>query len=73
MQTGRRAEMTKPTVAFGHSATKPKSNGVKIVLVQEPIRKRSLGILKRIIEECGMTSMHTAHANLRTRIGAAAL
>ena len=72
MQTARRAEMTKLTVTFRDLATKSKGNGVKRSLVQEPIRKRSLGILKRITEECGVTSIHTAHANLRIRTDVAA-
>jgi len=72
MQTERRANMTKLTVAFRDLATKPKGNGVKRILVQDPIRKRSLGILKRIIEECDVTSIHTAHAQLIIRIAGAA-
>jgi len=50
----------------------PKGYGGNRILVQEPIRNLSLGILKRNIEECGVVSMHTAHALLINRTGGAA-
>ena len=55
-------------VAFLDLANKPKGNGGYIILVQEPIKERSFGILKRITDECGVTSMQTAHAHLRIRM-----
>ena len=59
-------------VAFRDLANEPKGNGGYRILVQEPIRKRSFGILKWITAECGVTSMYTAHAHLRIRIGGGA-
>jgi hypothetical protein len=72
MQTDRRTEMTKLRVAFRDLANEPKGNGGYRICVQESIRKSSLGILKRITEDCGITSMDTAHVHLRIRFGGVA-